>query len=252
MNIFDILILGFILLGALQGYRKGLISGLVSLVGSILGLILAAKEYLRVLAWIDQYTPVRKWLEPAIYKLLLPSVESQAQLAGQQTLERILAMFPKELRDLVGSGTVPDFQAYTQSAVQAVAKNLSGIVTDNLLKVIAFALTYTFIILIIGILTSLILSPFGFFSGTVNRGGGFFLGGLSSFVGLAVFVGLLSPFITFAGADTLWGLLQKSESYPYLVQTYSYLVEVLRLNLDQGFTLPLDFTKITLPGLKLY
>lgn len=252
MNIFDILILGIVLLGALQGYRKGLISGLVSFVGSLLGLILAAKEYLKVLAWIDQNTPIRNWLEPVVYKLILPSVESKAHLAGQQTLERILSMFPKELRDLIGNGTVPDFQAYTQTAIQAIAKNLSGIITDNLLKVIAFTLTYTFIILIIGILTSLILSPFGLFSGTINRGGGFFLGGLSSFVGLAVFVGLLSPFITLAGADTLWGLLQRSESYPYLVQTFSYLGEVLRLNLDQGITLPVDFTRMTLPDLKLY
>lgn len=251
MNIFDILILGFVLLGALQGYRKGLISGLVGLIGSIVGLILAAKEYLRVLKWIDQYTPVRSWIEPAIYKLMLPSVESQAQLAGQQTLERILSMFPKELRSLIGSGTVPDFQAYTQSAVQAVAKNISGIVSDNLLKVIAFALTYTVIIIVIEILTTLILSPFGFFSGTVNRGGGLVLGGLSTFVGLAVFIGLLSPFITLGGKDTVWGLLQSSESYPYLVQTFSYLAEVLRLNLDQGLTLPLDFTKITLPDLRL-
>lgn len=252
MNIFDILVLGIVLLGALQGYRKGLISGLVSLLGHILGLVFAAKEYLKVLSWLDQNTPIRNWIEPAIYKLILPSVESKAQLAGQQTLERILSMFPKELRDLIGSSNVPDFQAYTQSAIQTVAHNFSGLITDNLLKILAFGLTYSVIVLAIEIIASLVLSPFGLFSGTVNRGGGFLVGALGSFVGLAVFVGLISPFISLAGTDSVWGLLPKSQSYNYLVQTFTYLREILRLNLDQGLTLPLDFTKVTLPDLKLY
>lgn len=252
MNIFDILVLGIVLLGALQGYRKGLISGLVSLVGHILGLVLAAKEYLKVLSWMDQNTPIRNWIEPAIYKLILPSIESKAQLTGQQTLERILSMFPKEIRDLIGNGNTPDFQAYTQTAIQTVAHNFSGLVTDNLLKIIAFGLTYSVIVLAVEILTSLILSPFGLFSGTVNRGGGFLVGALGSFVGLAVFVGLISPLITFAGTDSVWGLLPRSQSYTYLVQTFNYLGDILRLNLDQGFTLPLDFTKVTLPDLRLY
>jgi uncharacterized membrane protein required for colicin V production len=249
MNIFDILILGFVLLGALQGYRKGLITGIVSLLGTLLGLVLAAREYLKVLAWIDKNTPIREWINPFVYKFMLPSVESQAKIAQQQTLERILSMFPKELRNLIGSGSVPDFQSYTQSAVQAIAKDLSGIVTDNLMKMLAFAITFSFIVLIIQIIAFLILSPVGLLSGTVNRGGGFLLGGISAFIGLAVFIGLFSPFVTLAGQATPWGLLQESQSYPYLVKTFSYLVEMLRLNLDQGLTVPLDFTKITLPDL---
>jgi uncharacterized membrane protein required for colicin V production len=250
LNIFDILILGFVLLGALQGYRQGLISGVVSLLGSLLGLILAAKEHHRVLIWIEAHTPIREWLEPAIYKLMLPSVESQAQVAQQQTLDKILSMFPKELRDLIGSGTVPsDFQVYTQNVIQEVAKNLAGTVTNNLLKVVAFMVTYSLIVLVIQVLASLILSPLGFFSGTVNRGGGFFIGGLASFIGISVFVGILSPFISLAEPNTTWGLLQKSAFYPYLTQTFSNLVQLLRINLDLGITSPLDFTKIKLPNL---
>lgn len=251
MNIFDILILGFIILGALQGYRKGLISGFLSLAGSILGLIFAAKEYMRVLAWLDQYTPIRQWLEPVIYKIMLPSVEAQAQITQQQALERILSMIPQELRNLVGSGTVPDFQAYTQSAIQGIAQTMSGVLTDNLLKVIAFALTYFLINIIIEVISSLILSPLRLFSGTVNRGGGFILGGLGALVGLSVFLGLLAPFITLTGQDTPWALLQEAQSYPFLVQIFNYLVEIFRINFDQGLTMPMDFTEITLPELKL-
>lgn len=249
MNIFDILIIGLVILGALQGYRKGLISGIVNLLGNLLGLFFAAREYLRVLAWIDEHTPIRELLNSFVYKLMLPSVESQAQLAQQQTLERILSLFPKELRGLIGSGTVPDLQAYTQGAVQTIAKNLSGIVTDNLMKVIAFTITFTLIVVVIQILAALILSPLGLFSGTVNRGGGFLFGALSSFVGLAIFFGLISPFISLAGQDTPWGLLQESRSYPYLIKTFSYLVETLQLNLDQGLTAPLDLKNSIFPDI---
>jgi uncharacterized membrane protein required for colicin V production len=154
---------------------------------------------------------------------------------------------PKELRDQIGSGAVTDVQSYTQNALQTITTNLSEGVTEALLKAIAFALTYFIFVLIIQILISLILGPLDLFSGSINRGGGFFVGAVGAFVGLAIFFGLLAPFIELAGTDTLWGLLQRSESYPYLVGTFTHLVDILRLNLEQGFALPFDFKSINLP-----
>lgn len=243
MNIFDILILGFVMLGALQGYRKGLISGLVSLLGSILGFYIAVKEYLNVLGWIDQHTPLRNWLEPFVYRLLLPSVQSQAQMAQQQTLDRILSMFPKELQGLIGSGTVPDLHAYTQGAIQTIAKNMSGVLTDNLMKIIVFFLTYSIIIFLIQVLVSIVLAPLGFFGGTVNRGGGFLFGALGTLVGISVFVGLITPFLPIVGQNGYLSLLREAQFYPYLVQIYEALRHIFQLELTQGLTLPLDLTQ---------
>lgn len=243
MNIFDILILGFLILGALQGYRKGLIFGLVSVLGGLLGFYVAAKESLKVLGWLEQHTPLRQWLEPVVYRLVLPSVQNQAQITQQQALERIFSMFPKELQGLIGSGTVPDFQAYTQSIVQTIAKNMSSVLMDNLMRIIAFFLTYLAVVLVLQILAAIVLVPLGFFGGTVNRGGGFLFGALGVLVGIAIIVGLISPFLPIFGRSGPLVLLQKAWFYPYLNQIFEWLKTVFHLEITQGLKLPLDLMK---------
>ncbi|HVJ49129.1 CvpA family protein [Desulfitobacterium sp.] len=239
MNIFDILILGFLILGALQGYRKGLISGLVSLLGSLLGFYIAVKEYLNVLGWVEQHTPLRQWLEPVVYRFVLPSVQSQAQTTQQQAIDRIFSMIPKELQGLIGSGTVPDFQSYTQNMVKTITQNMAGVLTDNLMRILAFFVTYCAVVLILQILATIVLTPLAFFGGTVNRGGGFLFGALGALVGIAVIVGLISPFLTIFGENGSLALLQQAWFYPYLVQIFEGLKSIFRLELTQ-VNLPLN------------
>lgn len=246
MNIFDILILGLLILGALQGYRKGLISGLVNLLGSIFGFYFAVKEYLMVFEWLEQHTPLRQWLEPVVYRFLLPSVQAQAQTTQLQTLDKILSVFPKELRGLISSGAVPDFQAYTQNLVQTMTKTVSGVLTDNLIKIIAFFLTYTVVILILQIVVNLILAPIGFFSGTVNRGGGFLFGSLGALVGVAIIMGLITPFLPLLGQSEFALLIKEAWFYPHLLQLFEALKTMFHLEFNQGLqglNLPVDFTK---------
>lgn len=243
MNIFDILIFGFLILGALQGYRKGLISGLVSVLGSIIGFYIAVKEYLNVLEWLDLHTPLRQWLEPAVYRFLLPSIESQAQITQQQTLDRILSTVPQQLQGLIGSGTIPDLKVYTEKIVQSIAQNMTGILTDNLMRIIAFFATYLMVIIILQILSSILLAPLGLFRGTVNHGGGFLFGALGALVGISIFIGLLSPILPVFGRSEPLVLLQQAWSYPYLVKIFEGLQSIFQLELAQGLDLPLDLTK---------
>lgn len=240
MNIIDILILGFLILGALQGYRKGLISGLVNVLGSLVGFYIAVKEYLNVFDWIDLHTPLRQWLEPVVYRFLLPSVESQAQTTQQETLNRILSSIPKELQGLIGSGTVPDLQSYTQNMVHTITQNMTGVLTDNLMRIFAFFATYLVIIIILQVITSIILGPFGFFSGTLNHWGGFIFGALGSLIGISIFIGLIAPVLPVFGQSEPLILLQKASAYPYLVQIFEGLQSIFKLQLTQGLNLPLD------------
>lgn len=243
MNIFDILILGFLILGALQGYRKGLISGLASLLGNLLGFYIAVKEYLNVLGWIELHTPLRQWLEPVVYRFLLPSIETQAQITQQQTLDRIFSMIPKELQGLIGSGTIPDLQSYTQNMVQTIAQNMAGVLTDNLMRIVAFFVTYLTVIVILQILVAVVLAPFGIFGSTVNHGGGFFFGALSALVGIAIFIGLISPLLPIFGQSEPLILLQQAWFYPYLVQIFEGLQSIFRLELIQELSVPTDLMK---------
>lgn len=243
LNIIDILILGFLILGALQGYRKGLISGLVNVLGSLIGFYIAVKEYLNVLEWLDLQTPLRQWLEPIVYRFLLPSVESQAQITQQQTLDRILSMIPQELRGLIGSGTVPDLQSYTQNVVNTIAQNMTTVLTDNLMRIFAFFATYLVVIVILQVITSIVLGPLGFFSGTINHWGGFFFGAVGSLVGISILIGLIAPILPVFGQSEPLILLQQALIYPYLVQIFEGLQSIFRLELTQGLNLPLDLTK---------
>lgn len=247
MNFFDILVLVIVLLGAIQGYRKGLISGLISLGGSLLGLVLAAKNYQTLFEWLDQNTPFRGWLEAVIYKQMLPLVEAKAELVQGQTLENFLSMFPKEFKSILGDAYLADLQKQTDSILQSIAQNFSQTLTESALKIISFALIYFGVIIVIEIISAVLLAPLGLLSGTINGGGGFIVGGFVSFLGLAIFVGLFSPFLTIANPGETIGFLESSKAYPYLKHTFAYMGELLRLNFVQGLDLPLDLENINLP-----
>ncbi|MEL1134904.1 CvpA family protein [Desulfitobacterium sp. THU1] len=248
MNSFDIFILAIVLIGAIQGYRKGLISGIISLGGSLAGLVLAAQNYQILVQWLDQRLPLRVWLEAAIYKRILPTIESKAAVIEEQTVEKFLSIFPEELRSALGGSNLPDVELYTDSALQSITHNFAQALSDNAMKIIAFALVYFGVIIIIEIISALLLAPLGFLSGTINGGGGLLTGGLVTFLGLAVFFGLFSPLFTIANSGETIGFIEGSTLHPYLLQTYSFLGDFLRLNIEQGFRLPIDLEDLTLPS----
>lgn len=162
MNSFDILILAIVLIGAIQGYRKGLISGFISLGGNLVALILAAQNYRILLQWLDQNLPLRGWLEAAIYKRILPNVESKAAQVEEQTVEKFLSIFPEEFRSVLGGSNLPDVELYTDSALQSITQNFAQALSDNAMKIIAFGLVYFGVILVIEIISALLLAPLGF------------------------------------------------------------------------------------------
>ena len=90
MNLIDVLILGFILLGALHGYQRGLITSIINFLSSIVGFVVASWEYMVALHWAEQYFPLQQWLEPVIYRIMLPAVQSKASTLQQQALGNIL------------------------------------------------------------------------------------------------------------------------------------------------------------------
>lgn len=209
--------------------------------GNLFGFFVAVKEYLNVLNLLDQYTPLREWIKPLVYRFILPSIQSQVKINQQETLDQIFSIIPKKLQGLIDSGTVTNLQMYTDNAVQSIAQNLSSVLTDNLMRILAFFLTYLAVILIIKVIASIILAPFGFLGRSVNHGGGFFFGALSVFVGIAVFVGLISIVMPIFNQSGPLLLLQGSWFYPYLVQTFEGLKTIFQLELTQGLVSPISF-----------
>ncbi|MDD2233338.1 MAG: CvpA family protein [Desulfitobacteriaceae bacterium] len=235
MNVIDILILVVIVLSALQGYRKGLINGLGQFAGIIIGFFVASLEYINVLKWLEQTFPLQRWLEPQVYKLVLPSLQSQTGTITQQSIERLLEIIPAELRNSFASGNLIEGSAatITQSYIEQAARNISGLLTEKILALLTFVLILLVIIAIVRIIVTILFAPLGIFKGVVNRGGGLLFGGLCAFLSLAVISGIFLPIIKLDVQNSGLMLLQQSIFLPYLLQTFQMLSQVFSLQLVQ-------------------
>ena len=145
MNLIDILILGLILLGALRGYQKGLISSVINFLSNIVGFLVASWKYMFALRWAEQYFPLQQWLEPVIYRAILPAVQSKASSLQNQALGNILGALPQEWRSLfenLSGGQMPQ-------ALEQVTHRLAGIFTERILSLIAFICVFYLVVFII-------------------------------------------------------------------------------------------------------
>ncbi|MFZ3103024.1 MAG: CvpA family protein [Desulfitobacteriaceae bacterium] len=246
MNIVDILIMGLILLGALQGYRKGLITGLAQFAGSIIGFLVASLEYIKVLKWLEQFFPFQRWLEPVIYRLIGSSLQTQAGSIPQQSIENLLKMLPPELRSYLAGNNILGVQSatlMTKGYVEQAIHGIAGFITEKVLALLAFALVFLVIVVLIQALITILLAPLGIFGGAANRGGGLLFGGLFAFSILVVISGVFSPMLML---DTqIPGLLfiQHSFFQPYLLQTFQFLSQSLSLQISKELQTPFNLLK---------
>lgn len=241
MNLLDVLIVGFILFGALHGYRRGLISSIVNFFGWIIGFLVASWQYLNALRWLEQYLPLQQWLEPVIYRALLPSVESKASALQQQVLGNIWALLPEEWRNSLPTLNITGTEI--PQTIEQMTHQLATTITDSILCLFAFGLVYYAVVLLIQLLVSFFLRPFGGWNGSFNRGGGLVLGGLSSLVGLSVLAGILSPLVQISLNESFKELVQNSTLYPYLVYTFNALDQLLAAQLREKLMEPFSSGK---------
>lgn len=237
MNLIDVLILGFILLGALNGYRKGLLTSIVSFLSYILGFLIASREYLAALHWVEQYFPLQQWLEPIVYRTLLPLVQSKASTLQQQVLGNILGALPEEWRSVFAAVNIPGTQM--AQSIEQVTHNLAGALTERILSLVAFGFVFYSVVLLIQLIMALVMRPFGIWGWSINRGGGLFFGGLSALIGLAVLAGLISPLFHLGMGGEFATLVQKSTSYPYLLKIFNALDQAFSAQLSQTLLEPL-------------
>ena len=236
MNLIDILILGFILLGALHGYQRGLISSIVNLLSSIVGFLVASWKYMFVLRWAEQYFPLQQWLEPVIYRAILPTVQSKASSIQHQALGNILGALPPEWRSIfenISGVSMPQ-------TLEQATHGLAGMFTERILSLIAFACVFYIVVFIIQLLFSILLRPFGSWGGSLNHGGGLIFGGLSALIGMSIMAGLFSPLLHLGVGGSFNALIQSSSFYPYLVEIFRILDQMFAAQLGQKLLAPLS------------
>lgn len=228
MNLVDVLILGFVLLGALHGYQRGLITSIVGLLSNVVGFLVATKEYMTALRWAEQYFPLKSWVESIIYRVLLPSVQAKADAIQQQALGSILGAMPAEWRSIFQNLSGSNLSG----TIEQVTHTLAGRLAENILGLIAFGCVFYIVVVIIHIAAAIFLHPLGGWGGSLNRGGGLIFGGLSTLISLSVLVGLISPFLKLGVGGSFNSLIQNSYFSPYLVGIFHVL--------DQGFSAQLS------------
>jgi Colicin V production protein. len=236
VNLVDVIILGFVLLGGLHGYQRGLLTSIVGFLSSIVGFLVAAKEYMPALRWAEQYFPLKEWIEPIIYRLLLPSVQAKADTIQQQALGSILGALPSEWRSIF-----ENLQGGNLSGtIEKVTHNLAGMLAENILGLIAFGCVFYIVVVIIHIIVSILLHPLGSWSGSINRGGGLIFGVLSTIIGLSVLIGLISPFLQIGVGGSFNTLVQSSLFSPYLVGIFHALDKAFAAQLSRKLLEPLS------------
>ena len=236
MNLIDVLIIGFVLLGALHGYQRGFITSIVSFLSSIIAFLVATWEYMIALHWVEQYFPLKEWLEPLIYRALLPSVQSKAGTLQQQALGNILGALPPEWRSIF-----ENLQGVkTSDTIEQVTHSIAAMLTDHILSLIAFGCVFYIVVVLSHLAVSILLRPLGSWSGSFNRGGGLMFGGLSTLIGLSVLIGLLSPLLQLGVGGSFSLLIQHSYFYPYLLGVFHGLDQVFSAQLSQKLLEPLS------------
>ena len=242
MNLIDVFILGFILFGALHGYQKGLITSLVNFVSSIAGFLIASQEYMGVLSWVQKYIPLHQWLEPLIYKAILPAVQAQSVSLERQFLGNILETLPPEWRSLINSANLP--AAEMPQAIEQATHSLSALLTDHILSLIAFAFVFFLVVFLIQALVNILFRNFsGMWGGTFNRGGGLLFGGLCALIALAILAGLLTPLLKLGVGGSLNTLIEKAYFYPFLLGVFNSLDKLFAAQLSQKLLGPLSLGK---------
>jgi uncharacterized membrane protein required for colicin V production len=235
MNIIDVLMIGLICLGALWGYKKGLISGVLNLIGTIAGFIIAAMGYAPLAAWAENHLQVKAWLEPIFSRLIESVLAVQVQANNHTLLESLMKLFPPQVWSILGDDAAGSLNSVTQNALQQVAQKLAETLTAYFLNLVAFAVIFLVIVLLAHIVAWLILKPLGILGGAVNRGGGFILGAVSILLILVVLAGLFSPLVLLEFGGTIGNLLRESLLYPYLFKLFLWVASCLNIQIEPQF-----------------
>lgn len=241
MNLIDVLIVGFILLGALHGYQKGLITSIVNFLSGIVGFVVASWRYMEALRWAEKYLPLQQWLEPMIYQAMLPIIKSKADSLQQQAIGNILGSLPPAWRNIFGSFNLPEGQL--SQATEQVTHSLARTLSDQILSLLAFGCVFFLVAVLIQILFAVLLRPFGSWGAAFNRGGGLIFGGLGALIGLSVLAGLLSPLLKMGVGGNINDFIQGSNLYPHLTEVFHVLDQLFSANLSQKLLEPLSLGK---------
>ncbi|MFZ7102957.1 MAG: CvpA family protein [Peptococcaceae bacterium] len=235
-NFVDFAIIILLLLGALNGYRKGFIGSLVGFIGSIAALLLSVKFYKPFAGLLNEKFGILSGIHGFLTNNIPLPVEVSTVPINEWGLEALMlkvnSMF---LPDFIKNQIIEQIRSYAQIAGQLGLTNagelLTYIVAITLLNGLALILLWFIIdkafIIIAGIFSKSLDKTF---LGGVNRVGGLVVGISLNILGLMVFFGVFSLFleVTSQAQSSMLVAIAKtvnqSALVPYFKEGYSIVL----------------------------
>ena len=235
MNIVDLVIMVLIALGAVTGYRRGLIESLAGLFSNIIGFFVALKYYSSLILWANTYLDMKLSLQTYFQKhLILPAPLMQLKL------EKVPLPEIGNYLDKINLPVILKAQLaqYIQSLevgmlTQAV---LGDVIYQYLANAIINAGAFILIWLSVNILIMLIVGMVrSITNNTViasfDHGAGLLIGTALTAFTLTIVIGLVSPLlqVTNLAEPTLFSAVFKtmgeSRLLPYFLNTFNLLTD---------------------------
>lgn len=219
MNFLDIVIIGLLLLGGLDGYRKGLINSLVSVGSIFVAAIVALIGFKQFIPVIDQKLGFGKVIENLVASSFTQSV--LASSGSNNPTSVVAGLLPPKVQ-----GTVSDllnnlYNSTVQLPVHNVGTMLARYFTVLLLGVTAFLIIFAICYAALRIIGKLLTRGLDrTIVGGLNHAGGFLFGAIGAIIMLSIAMTFLTPIISIFGEKTFVGLLQQSVLTPYMLKVF--------------------------------
>lgn len=235
MNIIDLLLIVFVLLGIIKGYKKGLLNSLVGLCSSIIGLIVAINTHAYFVSWLEaQYQLTSKLSLYFQERLAISEAVSQLKLETLAHIDTSTAWEGLYLPDLLMKQLL-DFSengggSMTPTAVVNVGDVLYVFLAQIVLKLLAIMIIWFLVnkglCLLAHFFTNLTEDTF---IGVLNKLGGVGVGFLIRVLVLTIIMGLCSPFFNIAQhtEPSFLSAVLKTISEAQLVPYFTSLFTVL-------------------------
>ena len=233
MNLVDFLIILLLLLGVINGYRKGFFGTLVGIFSSICGLLAAYHYYPVLIQWADEKFGIVAILDGYFKEhLVLPQVVNQFKV-DSLNLPRL-----NEVLNLVQ--LPPSLHAQLLSYIDKIQATLTlptslglgEVIHQFLATIITNAIAFVLIWFIVDMLINLIATALtrltnGTVLGGINHLGGMAMGFVLTIFTLTILIGLISPLFHLADVvessvfSAVLNTISEAQTVPYFMELYT-------------------------------
>ncbi|HEX3031974.1 MAG TPA: CvpA family protein [Bacillota bacterium] len=204
MNIIDVLIGAFVLVGAWSGFRKGLILSISKLVGYVIGLVVALSMYQSMAYYMGTvfglekaFTQIGKAVLKLPQNVALAPVKSVSMDKLQGLIQAI--HLPESSQKFINDMLQQLITISGRPNVTTVGDAMSTLVGELLLKIVAFSILVLVVEVIISLAVKFISKLVSYTpAGLADKGGGLLFGTGKNILIVTITLIVLNPFLTLA------------------------------------------------------